>query len=169
MPLPISINWPSLVTLWVVVQKIYSKIHPVSCTNTHHDVTDLVNHGIVKNTKTWISWKLKLFFLRNKKILNFCLRWHIFRCYRFLAEVTFKYKGCECCLEYTNINDDLMLYKCLYCTRNYHNKFNKNLNLLIHTNFLTMTSIKFFCCCKKVFTQMNTCTWMTEQNSMKHY
>ena len=25
------------------------------CTNTHHDVTDLVNHGIVKNTKTWIS------------------------------------------------------------------------------------------------------------------
>ena len=22
------------------------------CTNTHHDVTDLVNHGMVKNTKT---------------------------------------------------------------------------------------------------------------------
>ena len=30
----------------------YSKIHLVSCTNTHHDVTDLVNHGMVKNTKT---------------------------------------------------------------------------------------------------------------------
>ena len=27
-------------------------MHPVSCTNTHHDVTDLVNHGIVENTKT---------------------------------------------------------------------------------------------------------------------
>ena len=26
-------------------------MHPVSCTDTHHDVTDLVNHGIVKNTK----------------------------------------------------------------------------------------------------------------------
>ena len=24
---------------------------PVSCTNIHHDVTDLVNHGIVKNKK----------------------------------------------------------------------------------------------------------------------
>ena len=26
-------------------------MHPVSCTNTHHDVRDLVNHGIVKDTK----------------------------------------------------------------------------------------------------------------------
>ena len=25
---------------------------PCPCTNTHHDVTDLVNHGIVKNTET---------------------------------------------------------------------------------------------------------------------
>ena len=24
----------------------------VSCINTHDDVTDLVNHGIIKNTKT---------------------------------------------------------------------------------------------------------------------
>ena len=29
-----------------------SKEHFVSCTNTHHDVTDFVNLGIVKNTKT---------------------------------------------------------------------------------------------------------------------
>ena len=35
------------------VQKIYSKLHPVSYNNTRHDVTDLVNHGMVKNTKTW--------------------------------------------------------------------------------------------------------------------
>ena len=34
------------------VQKIYSKMHPVSCNNTHHGVTDLVNHGMVKNTRT---------------------------------------------------------------------------------------------------------------------
>ena len=26
-------------------------MHLVSCTNTHHDVTDLVNHGMVRNTK----------------------------------------------------------------------------------------------------------------------
>ena len=24
----------------------------VSCTNNHHDITDLVNHGMVKSTKT---------------------------------------------------------------------------------------------------------------------
>ena len=88
--LHISINSPCLVTEWVVVQKIYSKIHPVSCTNTHHDVTDLVNHGMVKNTKTWISWERNIIFLWNKKILNLWLRWHILRSYRFVAEVTFK-------------------------------------------------------------------------------
>ena len=42
-----------------MVQKIYSKIHPVSCTNTQHDVTGLVNHGMVKNTITWISSEKK--------------------------------------------------------------------------------------------------------------
>ena len=34
-----------------MVQKICSKTHPVSRTNTHHDVTDLVHHGMVKNMK----------------------------------------------------------------------------------------------------------------------
>ena len=32
--------------------KRYSKMHAVSCTNTHHGITDLVNHGIVENIKT---------------------------------------------------------------------------------------------------------------------
>ena len=65
-------------------------MHPVLCTNTHHDVTDLVNHGIVKNTKIWISWKQNITFLRNKKFLNLCLKWHSLRTYRFLVGVTFK-------------------------------------------------------------------------------
>ena len=26
-------------------------MHPVSCTNTHHDVTDLLNHEMAENTK----------------------------------------------------------------------------------------------------------------------
>ena len=30
-----------------------------------------------------------MIFLRNKKILNLCLRWHILRSYYFIAEVTF--------------------------------------------------------------------------------
>ena len=84
-----SINWPSLVTSWFVVRKIYSKMHLISCTNTHHDVNDLVNDGMVKNIKTWISWERNIIFLRNKKILTLCFRWYILRSYRFIAEVTF--------------------------------------------------------------------------------
>ena len=30
-------------------------MHLVSCTNTHHGVTDLVNQGVVNNTKTETS------------------------------------------------------------------------------------------------------------------
>ena len=69
--------------------KIYSKMHPVLCTNTHHDVTDLVNHVMVKTTKSWISWELNVTFQQNKKMLNLCLRWYILRNY-FVAELTYK-------------------------------------------------------------------------------
>ena len=69
--------------------KRYSKMYLGSCTNTHRDITNSVNHGMVKNTKTWISWEWNIIFLLNKKILNLCLRWHIFRSYCFVAEVTF--------------------------------------------------------------------------------
>ena len=33
-------------------QKIHSEMYPISCTNAHCYVTDLVNSGIFKNTKT---------------------------------------------------------------------------------------------------------------------
>ena len=69
---------------------IYSKMHPVSCTNTHHAVIDLVNHAMLKNTKTWISWERYITLLRNNKILNLYMRWHILRNYCFVAEVTSK-------------------------------------------------------------------------------
>ena len=62
----ISINSPNLVTQWVLVQKIYTKMYPISCTNTHHDVTDLINHGMVKIQKfeylengTWLFYERK--------------------------------------------------------------------------------------------------------------
>ena len=77
----LSINWTSLVGYWVVVQKIYSKMHPVSCTNTHHDATDLV-----------ISQERNIAFLWNKKIIDLCLRWHILRSYCVVAEVTLRWK-----------------------------------------------------------------------------
>ena len=70
-----------------MVQKIYSKMHPVSCTNTYHDVTDLVNHGVTKNTKASISWQWDITFPWNKTILN--LKWHILKSYRFVAVATF--------------------------------------------------------------------------------
>ena len=61
------------------------------CTYTHHGITNLVNHGMVKNTKDRTSWERNTTFLKNKKILNLCLTWHILRSYCFVAEVTFKY------------------------------------------------------------------------------
>ena len=67
---------------WVVVQKIHSKMHLASCSNTHHDDTDLVNHRMVKN--------MNIILLQNKKILNLWFRWHILRSYPFVAEVIFK-------------------------------------------------------------------------------
>ena len=70
-------------TQWVVVQKIYSERHSVSCTNTHQDVGNCVNYGMVKNTKTWIPWERNITFSKNKKILNLCHRWQkLFFCSR---------------------------------------------------------------------------------------
>ena len=89
LPLYISISWSSLVTSRVLVYKMSSKIRPVSRANTHHDVTEFENNGIAKNTKTWISWERNIFFLRNEKILNLYLKWHILRSYRSVTEVTF--------------------------------------------------------------------------------
>ena len=106
LPLLISINWLSLVTSWVLVQKIYSKMYLVSCTNTPCDITDLVNHGKVRNTKTWISCKPNIIFLQNKIILNLCLRWNILRSYHFVVEVTFKVYDITNCL-----NKNLITHK----------------------------------------------------------
>ena len=45
-------------------------MHPASCANTHHDVTNLLNHGMTKNTKSW-EWTRA--FLQNEKVLNLCV------------------------------------------------------------------------------------------------
>ena len=66
-------------------------MHPVH-NNIRHDVTDLVNHGMVKNTKAYISREL---IYETKKILNLCLRWHILRSYHFVVKVTFKDIFCK--------------------------------------------------------------------------
>ena len=45
-------------------------MHNVSCSNTHHDVTALVKHQMVKNAKIWIPWEQNIIFLSNKKFLT---------------------------------------------------------------------------------------------------
>ena len=37
------------------------------------------------------------------------------------------YEVCDCFLEYTNIKDDLIEYKCLCCNKNYQQKFDEKL------------------------------------------
>ena len=36
-----------------------------------------------------------------------------------------KYKGCECCLEYTKVKDNLLIYKCSFCNTNYQKNFDE--------------------------------------------
>ena len=38
-----------------------------------------------------------------------------------------QYKYCDCFLEYSNFNDDLIEYKCLCCNKNYKQKFDEKL------------------------------------------
>ena len=45
-------------------------MHPVSWTNTHHDVRDLVNDGIVENSKTSKFLELNIVFYEMKKLLT---------------------------------------------------------------------------------------------------
>ena len=76
------------------LSKLWFKRYIQKCILSHVLIlittSSLVNHGMVKNTKAWISWERKITFLRNKKNLNLCLRWHILRSYHFVVEVTFK-------------------------------------------------------------------------------
>ena len=69
---------------------MYSKVHPVTCTHTHHhDVTDLVILGMVKNTNTWnlengtwLSYKIN-------KFLTSASDDTLLKSYCLVAEVTF--------------------------------------------------------------------------------
>ena len=58
-------------------------MHRVSCSNSHHDVPDLINHRMD-------ILRMEYTFLKNEKIINLCLKQHILRSCRFVAEVTFK-------------------------------------------------------------------------------
>ena len=38
-----------------------------------------------------------------------------------------KYKNCDCCLENESVKDNLIKYKCLYCSKDYSNKIDEEL------------------------------------------
>ena len=59
-----------------------------------------------------------------------------------------KYKNCECCLEYSNVKDDLIIYKFLCWNKNYQKKLDANSK----KETLTMISISLFYCWRKVST-----------------
>ena len=62
-------------------------MRPVSCTNTHHDVTIWQIMGWLKIQT--LEYLENGTFLRNKKVLKLCLRQHILRTYSFVMEVTY--------------------------------------------------------------------------------
>ena len=64
-----------------------------------------------------------------------------------------KYKDFECFLEYANLKDNLIEYKCLCFNKSYIKKAWRKLkqqlnNFLIHTTFLIMISISLLSCCE---------------------
>ena len=48
-------------------------MYPVSFTNIHHGIKDLVYQGMVENTKSLISGEWNITFVRNEIILKLCL------------------------------------------------------------------------------------------------
>ena len=79
-----------------------------------------------------------------------------------------KYKYCDCFVEYSNLKDDLIEYKCLCCNKNYQHKFDEKLKeQFFNTNtFSNPNNNNIFYCYGKVFILTN--IWMIVKNSMKH-
>ena len=80
-----------------------------------------------------------------------------------------KYKDCECCLEYKNVKNNLIKYKCLWCNKNYQKTFDESLKKTFANTykFAKHDINQFFNCFEKVFTHVN--TWMIAKNPMKHH
>ena len=80
-------------------------------------IWNIMGHGLVKNTKTWISWEWNITFIWNKKI-NLHVRWHISVSFSFVLKVSFNNRSNRHCsgvlLLTLNIFD--MLFWCsIFC------------------------------------------------------
>ena len=69
-------------------------MHSDSCTNTHHDFTDLINHGMVKNIKTFNILRTENNFSMKQKNSSSVPQMTHLRGYRFAVEVTFNKHSC---------------------------------------------------------------------------
>ena len=81
-----------------------------------------------------------------------------------------KYKYYDYCFEYTNFKEDLMEFKCLFCNKNYQQKFNKKLKERFFNiyKFSNNDNNKFISLLGKFVYPMY--IWMIWKNSMKlHY
>ena len=75
-----------------------------------------------------------------------------------------QYKHCDCFLEYTNVKDDLIEYKCFSCNKSYERKFDEKLK----ERFSSTYAFSSYDNNKFILLIMN--IWMIEKNSMKrHY
>ena len=72
----------------------------------------------------------------------------------------FKYKNCECCVEYTSFKDDLKEYKCFCCDKSYQKQFDENLKEIFANAYeLPNHEInEFVCYCCEKSTFLN--TWL---------
>ena len=65
-----------------------------------------------------------------------------------------KYKYWDCFLQYINLKEDLIEYKCLCCNKYYQHKFNENLKERFF-NKHKFSNQNNNCCCKNMFILMN--------------
>ena len=74
-----------------------------------------------------------------------------------------KHKDCECLLEYTKFNENLIEQNACVVRKIIKNVWwnPKKRELLIHANYLTIL-VSFFYCCKKAFT--HTIYWWLKKN-----
>ena len=82
----ISNSWPSFRTQLFPIQKIYSKVYYILCTNTRYSTTIFEVDGAVWTLKSWKSLKQNVTFPWNEK-LKLCRKAYVFRSYNFIVVV----------------------------------------------------------------------------------
>lgn len=82
----ISNSWPSFRTQLFPIQKIYSKVYYILCTNTRYRTTIFEVDGAVWTLKSWKSLKQNVTFPWNEK-LKLCRKAYVFRSYNFIVVV----------------------------------------------------------------------------------